>query len=400
MDKTKKRNLIVKGVCLLLSFILWLYVSNVENPTRTSDLKGVTVELLNQEVLNSSNLYLSKNQDLSVDLKLEGKAKDIYSVKKGDFILKTDLSKYALKSGENNIPVEVISAPDDVVIKNRFVLTVKVDLEEGIEKTFKVHSNVETTFKDGVSKKSIKVFPDSVKVSGPESLVKTVESVALKGELLEISKDMSRSFNIVALDSYGNEVSGVKVSESTGKLTVSVGSSKQVSVNTVEKGKLAENLILKGISLSVDSVTIIGDSDKIKSINQVDTEPIDLSSITESKTINVNLKLPDGVYLIDNISNITANIQVEKREEENTDKVIPKKIDGINVELIDKISVEVSGNSKEVNGLPAEDIIATASVAGITTAGEQEIPLNVSLKDSNSSVTIVNKPEKVKVTAE
>ena len=394
MDKAKKRRIIVKGVCLLLSFILWLYVSNVENPTRTSDLKDVSVELLNDEILNSSNLYLSKNQNPSVDLKLEGKAKDIYSVKKGDFILKADLSNYALKSGENNIPVEIISAPDNIVIKNRSVLTVKVDLEEGTEKNFKVHSGVKTTFKEGVSKKSIKVSPDSVKVSGPESLIKSIESVELKGELLEISKD----------------ITGVKFSESTGKLIVSVGGSKQVKVSVVEKGKLPANLTLKAISLSVNNISIIGDFDKIKSIQQIDTEPIDLSSITESKSVNVNLKLPDGVYLSDNISNITANIEVEKKEEENADKVMTKKIDEINVELLDKvnstltysvnnISVEVSGNTNEVSGLTKENIIATASLAGITAAGEQEIPLNISLKGPNSSVTIVNKPEKVKVIA-
>ena len=407
MDRTKKRSVIVKGVCLLLSFILWLYVSNVENPIRTSDLKGVPVELLNQEILNSSNLYLSKNQNFSVDLKLEGKAKDIYSLKKDDFVLKADLNNYALKVGENNIPVEIISTPGDVTIKNRSVLTVKVNLEEGIEKTVKVHSSVKTTFKDGISKKSINVSPQSVKVSGPESLVKSVDSVILKGELLDISKDMSRNFNLVAVDSDGNEVSGVQISESVGKLTVNVGGSKQVKINVVKQGILPSNYTLKEISLSAESVNIIGDTDVMKSIHQIDTEPIDLSNITESQTVNVKLNLPEGIYLMDNVNSITANIEVIKKEDD-TNNVVTKKIEGINVELIDKvntaltydvskITVEVSGDSKEVSALTSENISATVSVAGITTAGEQEIPLNISLKNAGSSVSIVSKPEKVKV---
>ena len=409
MDRAKKRSIVVKGVCLLLSFILWLYVSNVENPIRTSDLKGVSVELLNQEILNSSNWYLSKNQNFSVDLKLEGKAKDIYSLKKDDFVLKADLNNYALKVGENNIPVEIISAPQDVTIKNRSVLTVKVNLEEGSEKTVKVRSNVKTTFKEGISKKSIKVSPESVKISGPESLVKNVDSVVLKGELLDISKDTSRNFNLVAVDSDGNEISGVQISESIGKLTVSVGGSKQVKVNVVKQGMLPSNYTLKGINLSVESVNIIGDTDIIKSIHQVDTEPIDLSNITESQTVNVKLNLPEGIYLMDNVSSITANIEVVKKEED-TNKIVNKKIEGIKVELIDKvnttltydvsnITVEVSGDSKEVSALTSENISATVSVAGIATAGEQEMPLNVSLKNAGPSVTIVSKPEKVKIIA-
>ena len=213
----------------------------------------------------------------------------------------------------------------------------------------------------------------------------------------------------MAVDSDGNEISGVQISESIGKLTVSVGGSKQVKVNVVKQGMLPSNYTLKGINLSVESVNIIGDTDIIKSIHQVDTEPIDLSNITESQTVNVKLNLPEGIYLMDNVSSITANIEVVKKEED-TNKIVNKKIEGIKVELIDKvnttltydvsnITVEVSGDSKEVSALTSENISATVSVAGIATAGEQEMPLNVSLKNAGPSVTIVSKPEKVKIIA-
>lgn len=408
MDGTKKKTIIVKCVCVLLSFILWLYVSNVENPSRTSDLKSVPVEFVNEDVLTSSNLYFSPDQNYTVDLKLEGGAKEIYSVNKSDFILKADLSGYALKKGENNIPVEVVSAPEGVTIKNKTVLTVKVILEESTEKNVSVYSKVRTTFKDGVSKKSITVTPKSVKVSGPESLVKNVTSVVLEGDILDISKDISQSFKLIPIDSSGNEVTGVELSEDIGKVVVNVGNSKQVKINPVYKGSLPENLIFKGITLSADTVNIVGDSNVVKSISQIDTQPINLSDIKESGTIDVKLNIPNGVSLVDNDNKVTASIEVAQKEDNIEDNVITKKIEGVKVNLTNKentsltyeansITVEVSGKSSEINVLTAENVTATASVAGITTAGEQDVKLDVSLTNAGSSVNIISKPDNVKV---
>lgn len=408
MDGTKKKTIIVKCVCVLLSFILWLYVSNVENPSRTSDLKSVPVEFVNEDVLTSSNLYFSPDQNYTVDLKLEGGAKEIYSVNKSDFILKADLSGYALKKGENNIPVEVVSAPEGVTIKNKTVLTVKVLLEESTEKNVSVYSKVRTTFKDGVSKKSITVTPKSVKVSGPESLVKNVTSVVLEGDILDISKDISQSFKLIPIDSSGNEVTGVELSEDIGKVVVNVGNSKQVKINPVYKGSLPENLTLKGITLSADTVNIVGDSNVVKSISQIDTQPINLSDIKESGTIDVKLNIPNGVSLVDNDNKVTASIEVAQKEDNIEDNVITKKIEGVKVNLTNKentsltyeansITVEVSGKSSEINVLTAENVTATASVAGITTAGEQDVKLDVSLTNAGSSVNIISKPDNVKV---
>jgi len=409
MDSTKKGKLIVKGVCLILSFVLWLYVSNVENPKRTLELKNVEVEILNEDVLSSSNLCILNDMNFSVDLKLEGKANDIYSVKKSDFNLKVDLSNYALKEGENNIPVEVIGFPDDIIIKNKSELTISLNLEEEAKKTVNVKSNVKTTFKDGASSKSITVSPTSVMVKGPESLVEKVESVVMEGEISDISKDISKTFRLIPIDSKGKEISGVDLSDKIGKVIVSVGNSKQVKVNAVYKGNLPENLILNGITLSSAYVNIVGERSVINSISQINTEYINLANIKESQYLNVKLELPEGAFLLDGSNTVTAYVEVSKKED-NIKQMITKKIDGIKVNLTDKvntaltyevnnISVEVSGNSKEVNEITSANIEATTSVSRITEAGEQEVALNVSLKNAGSSVKITSKPEKIKVIA-
>jgi YbbR domain-containing protein len=97
MDKSENGTLIVKIICLLLSFGLWLYISNVENPLRTYELKNIPVELINQDSLTNSKFAIINKQQFTVDLKLEGSSSEVVNAKKEDFKIVADMSTYALK---------------------------------------------------------------------------------------------------------------------------------------------------------------------------------------------------------------------------------------------------------------------------------------------------------------
>ncbi|MDS0527202.1 CdaR family protein [Clostridium sp. SHJSY1] len=417
MDNGNEKSLVVKLICVLLSFVLWLYISNVENPTRTSDVRGVSVEILNEDTLSNSNLCISPEQTFTVDLKLEGPATEIYSMKKSNFVLKADLGSYALKKGENYIPVQVESYPEGLTIKNVGVLAVKVNIESKKDKEVEVFSQVKTSYKSGVSQTSVDVKPNKVKVSGPESSVDKVSKVALKGERLDISEDINEKFNLIAVDAQGDEVKGVNLSESEGTLAINTGNQKEVPIKATYTGKLSANLTLEGTSLSKNNVSIIGSYDQISSIDSIETEAIDLSSITTNQDIKVKFKLPKGISIASGQNYVVATVKVKSNattntttnENTKTNNIINKTIDGVQVNLSNKknetlkyetstISIEVSGSQDVLNSLTASNISATASVADIVEAGQKDVPVTISLVNTDQSVKIVTKPETVKVT--
>ena len=48
MDTWKnKQKIIIQLVCVLLSLGLWIYVTNIDNPIKSYELKNVPVEILN-----------------------------------------------------------------------------------------------------------------------------------------------------------------------------------------------------------------------------------------------------------------------------------------------------------------------------------------------------------------
>ena len=410
MDNGNEKRIVVKLVCVILSFVLWLYVSNVENPTRTSDIKAVEVTLENTDVLKDSNLCLKPDQKFLVDLKIEGPANDIYVAKKSDFTIKADLSNYSLKKGENNIQVQIVNSPSNLEIKNSGVLTVKVNLEEIIEKDVKISSKVNTTYKHGLTENYISISPKSVKVSGAESAVNSVDSVIIKGELLNIKEDTQESFDLIAVDAEGNEVKGVTLSESKAKLSIGVvGNVKEVSLKVNYKGNLPEGLTLEGVTLSKDTISITGDINKLEEVDSISTETINLSTITESKDMSLGIILPEGIYLSNKNEKITASIKVKKVETKVENKTTSKKIEGIVVTLNNKqnekltyeaesIFVELEGVKEELDLVISANIVATASVQDITEAGEYEVLVDVKLENTGSTIKIKSKTEKIKIT--
>ena len=142
LKKIEGKNFLVKFICLLLSFSLWLYIINVENPVREYTLKGVPVQIINSDMLKEYNLVMVPNQNLGVDLNLEGPSSVIYKVKKEQFKIILNLGAYVLKEGDNSIPVEIANYPTNINIKNNGFLRVNVVLDKYQEKSLPIESKI------------------------------------------------------------------------------------------------------------------------------------------------------------------------------------------------------------------------------------------------------------------
>ena len=67
-NKAKKKEILIKAICILLSFGLWLYVNNIENPKREIVVANIPVEIVGSQILSQYGLALAPNQDITVSL--------------------------------------------------------------------------------------------------------------------------------------------------------------------------------------------------------------------------------------------------------------------------------------------------------------------------------------------
>ena len=400
MDKIKNQNktLIPKIICLLLSFGLWIYISNVENPVRSVEIKNIPVELVNLDSLENSNFALSGNQKYTVDLKIEGPSTDVIKVKPEDFKIIADISTYALKTGENIVPVQIISYPENVTIKNNGFLGIKVELEDLVSRDIEIQSRVKLKYNDNIYEISKKITPSSVTVQGAKSIVDKISSAVIDGEENGISTDFEKSYDIKFLDSKGEEVKNIYSKIDKAKLSVVVSSGKSVPINLKTTETPKAGLELMGYELSSNYVNIIGSSDSLANIKSVDTETVDISNLNDTSELDVKLILPEGVKVTSGQEYVKVKVILKVKENinENNNKTLNIKVNFNNLKdnLIlesssEKVSVTISGTQSELEKINESSLTAVVDLSAVTDEGTYYYDSEVSF-NSPTSTTIDN----------
>ena len=375
MDSWKtKQKIIVQVVSLFISIGLWLYVTNTENPIRTVEVSKVPVQLLNANALSDQGIALVPNQNIYVDLKVEGYSQDVYKLNKDDFSIQIDLDEYALKVGDNSIPITIVDTPSNVTVKNTSNLVVTVKIEELIEKDFKVESRIDVAAKVNYYAAQPEIEPETVTVSGPHSLVSQVKEVVVLGQEDNVSEDIVKNYEVIPIDDSGYTVEGVKLSTERVQVIIKVNSGKSVPIKVGTTGSANDNVNITSMELSQDYVEITGPKEVLDSINEIYTENIDLSITRVFEVEYTTSGLASGL-------NMTAS--------SNKVKIVLKgsksKLDSISIEnivaSIDLSSITEAGQYTET---PAVNI--TGDVQGVEISSVESVIINITKEEISEGV--------------
>lgn len=396
LDKKEKRNIILPIVCLFLSICLWVYVTNTEDRIRTADISKVPVQLINTESLANSKLALVPNQDFYVNLKIEGSTADINKVKKSDFKIQVDLSEYIWKKGENKVPVTIVDYPVKVSIKNTSALMLSFKAEDLVEKSMKVTSNITINTRDKYYASEPIINPREVKVRGAKSSVDKVAKLVVTDNKEDVYSDISGSYNVKAIDSEGKEVQNVTIVDKNVNVDIKVNHSKSVSINVKTKGTLPNEAKLNSIAPSQTTVQIVAPKSILDTINEVETEPIDLALIAESKDIPLSITVPDGVTIMQGQDNLSAKVDMsnfitKSFDVKYSDIALEKDLDIS--KLKDTSSVSIKGYEDKMKNVTLDNISMVLDLSEFNKEGTFEQMPRVTLQnlDSTFSVTSVDK---------
>ena len=406
MDKIKNKNktLIPKIICLLLSFGLWIYISNVENPTRNIEVKNIPVELVNLDSLANSNFAVSENQKYTVDLNIEGPSTEVIKVKPEDFKIVADMSTYALKIGDNTVPVQIISYPENIIIKNNGFLGIKVKLEELVSRDIIIESKVKLKYKDNIYEMSKKITPTLVTVKGAKSSVEKINSAIIDGEESGISTDFEKSYDIKFVDSKGEEVKNITSNLDKAKLSVDVSTGKSVPISLKTTGTPKAGMELMGYELSSNYINVAGSSNILADIKTIDTETVDISELDDTSELDVKLILPEGVMVTSGQEYVKVKVMLkaEEKTNENSNKnlSIPISYNNLKEDFIlesssEKVSITVSGTQSDLDQINESSLSAVVDLSSVADEGTYSYNPEVSFNSPTNAV--ITNTEKVEI---
>lgn len=412
MKNKLTKNWGLKLVSILFAVLLWIVVTNINDPVvsvRFSDIpvnienddlitdKGQVYEVLdNTDVIDTVTIYAPRSIIDSLDKSNVVAVADMNDLTSLDTIgIKLTTNKYSdkLESIRGNID------------------NVKLSIEEKQSKALLVRASVVGEVREGYMVGSVSTEQNLVRISGPESVVSRVAKAQAEVDVTGFASSIDTDTDIRLYDEEGNEVSSGILERSINKVRINVAilEKKTVPITYTVSGTPAEGYRLTEETRSTrSSVTIAGRSSQLQRIDAVEIPEgvIDVSGATEdvTQTVDLNDYLPENIILAEDdftgIINITACVGQELRRTLNTpvDEIrvtgVPEGFEAEITEPEDRCTITLIGLEEELQALDLNTLEVSVDVAAWLeqsdeeelTAGYHRVPVTVSLPEDSPVV--------------
>lgn len=409
MNKFFSNNLPWKLASLAIASLMWLFVINTQNPLQPKEIREISVNIRGISEIESKG-YVVQNEEALRDTKIrvvvKGPRLELENLEKNkDGLIDAyiDLAPFAntLNTGSETIERLVaynIKDIENVKIEDIRPKTTYITFEKEksvtlpVEYTIKGENNSEYMALEPIIK------PKEIEIKGPKSAVESVDKVIVDINIDEFSEDiLSYTLPIKALDSEGNEVTGIRKSPQYIDVTLPIGKKKTVPLEPQFQGTLPTGYIQTNTIVTPKEVTIVGKADVVDNIQTIKLGKISLDNMIQSNTAKVDFILPNGIETIDSIEN-KAVVTVEIQKENTFDFTINTEsmnlnvvglLDGYKYEILEpQLDLILGGTAENLLKFDKNNINATIDLTGLAT-GDYSIPLQIKVPEQ---LKIVNTP--------
>lgn len=199
----KKYRIGSKVLALVISIVLWAVVLEVDNPDRDKFFSNIPVEFLNHSKLTQTyNLVVS---DVSVDaasVTITGEFRKTRNVTAENVKAYADVSAYT-EPGVYDLPY-YFSLPDGVTVKSRSPGSIRVTVEEIVEKELPVQLSYEGKLPENVVLEGETLSLETVRVSGTASEMEKAYAALIRLDATKLSSGFSKDCTYEIVDAEGN----------------------------------------------------------------------------------------------------------------------------------------------------------------------------------------------------
>lgn len=425
MGKKLTNNLALKIGSVLFAGVLWLLVTNINNPSTPIYFTNVPVQIINANLITSQGKMYEVLDDTdvidSVTLMVPRSLTDSMS-SEDNIVAIADMNNL---TNLNTIHIEISTRRNQNSVTN--ISTSNDILKLNIEDRKNISIPLTTSTSGSLQEEYIigAVTPDQnlVRVSGPESVVSQIKSAEVNVNVTGFTSDIGTSAEIKLYDADKNEVAKDKLTLNINNVGVKVEilATKSVPLRFSASGVPAAGYRATGVvSGSVNSVSLAGKANVLNNLSAIeipDTD-IDLTGATEdvSELINIEKYLPGNVELAD--TEFDGMVAVTAYVEPETTRTFTMPERNISVENLPEgykaevtayggeFTVQIRGLAEDVNEVNANQLRPVIDINDLVADGVMdkvqagyydvrpsiELPEGVELRD-NVTVRLVIEEE-------
>jgi YbbR domain-containing protein len=294
-----KTNLPLKAFSLLIAIALWVYVAQALSPDIEKTVNGVPVVFTNTEALEEKGLFLLKDKEHTVNLKLSGKRKALVDVNASNVTALCDV-KDITEIGNHAAYTNVILPVGGVEILEKSPASLQVEVDYYQTATKEIQIEAGGLPKSGFVVGDMRVTPNAVEISGPKSVVDGVDSAKARVDLQDRDADAVSVSAITLYGANGREINStyVKLGAKTAEVHCEIQKTQSVKVAPRLARDFSGDMIFEIDAASVKDAALAGAADALEGLSYIKTKPLEPVQMAEGD-FEAALDLPAKVRQID-----------------------------------------------------------------------------------------------------
>ena len=391
------KNLSLKILSAVFAVVLWTIIVNIYDPTTSYTFSNVSVQLINTESLTDKNYSYEIVDGGKISVYVSGPKSVVTNIKASDIVATADLSKISAFADYVDIHVSVVQKGQTLNNVEAVPKTsaVRLSIENRDTKTINVNTEVTGKPADGYALVKQTLNPTSIKVTGPSSIIDTIDHVGITFDVTGATDEVHGDADIHLYDEEENEIKDVSVdlSQSSVSYTAQVVRIKTVAVEAGYSGTPKDGYTISSVTLNQNNVQVYGDENALNNLEKI---------VIPSNNINVDELDKDRIYkfslenYIDKSLHILKNSRVEVTVKVGTatTKSITLNTSDIRVNGLDTsmtygfadktYNIEIEGNTDLVSTIDTSKISVSADLSTYKSSGTVDIKLSVSLPEGIS----------------
>lgn len=298
------KDITAKAVALIMAMVLWIYVTNEQNPPVETSL-NVPLEVHN---LDETNVAVDLPD--TVRVKVRGSRGIIAGLQAKD--MKAFVDVKGLAEGRQSVKVHAqVPASLELLEISPDQLIIRIDT--AASRTMPVELRINGLAAEGIAVSKAAVTPQQITVRGPRSLLDSIDKAVATLDIGGKTADFTAPIVPKLLGRDGKPIEGLTLAPDKVNVSASLTRGvvkKTVDVKTIIFGELAPGMVLKGIVTKPATVEVSGDSPGLDRIDFLYTEPISIAGIDKDTVKEAKLQLPEGILASQN--SVTVQISISK----------------------------------------------------------------------------------------
>ena len=390
IDRILKSKTLYIVISIVASILLWMYVVSYENTTQTVTLTGLEVSYIGDEdTLQDRGLLVTDRDTQEVTLSLLVKRSLVPLLTNDTVHVSVDLRDVRSSGVYEKVYTVTYDEVDEdsVIVLRKFpeFMTVNIDNLVTVP-SVEVRGVFDGTVAEGYMLEPIVYSPETISVSGPESLVSRISYAKVVIDRENLSRTATGSVGFELIDRDGQPIESPEIGTSVSEVqyTIPIVMVKDVglSVRLLDGGGATEDDAV--VKVEPATITLTGDAETLNAINQLFLGTVDPSSFAQSVTETFSIILPNGVNNLSGEKEAIVSVSIKGlvTKRVNTSNISFANVsDGYVAKAITQSKeVVIRGPEEIVDLITGDSIFVVGDLADIGNAvGRYSVPTTVTI---------------------